>query len=258
MEENTVPYANRPEWADVTPIEQHENDQPLAPIHYTAEYKDATDYFRGIVETGEKSERVLELTQNIINMNPAHYSVWQYRYETLLALDSDLEAELQQMNQVAIDHLKTYQVWHHRRLLMTRIRKPVPELRFIASSFSTDGKNYHTWSYRQWLLAYFNEDELWKGELDFVDQMLNLDIRNNSAWHHRFFIVFESGIREGEANRERVLKRELMYLVFVSIQENNLLRDQQIRQAKYLSCTQQSLGVELPPRNSRIFKSSLF
>lgn len=222
MEEDIVLYANRPEWADITPIEQHENDQPLAPIHYTAEYKDATDYFRGIVKIGEKSERVLELTQNIITLNPAHYSVWQYRYETLLALNSDLEAELQLMNQVAIEHLKTYQVWHHRRLLMTRIRKPVPELRFIASSFSADGKNYHTWSYRQWLLAYFNEDELWQGELDFVDQMLNLDIRNNSAWHHRFFVVFENSIRVGEANRERILKRELIFVKQnISLAPNN-------------------------------------
>ena len=38
--------------------------------------KDATDYFRGIVKTGEKSARVLELTEHIIRMNPAHYSVW--------------------------------------------------------------------------------------------------------------------------------------------------------------------------------------
>ena len=38
--------------------------------------KDATDYFRGIVKSGEKSERVLELTEAIIRLNPAHYSAW--------------------------------------------------------------------------------------------------------------------------------------------------------------------------------------
>ncbi|KAL0577192.1 CAAX geranylgeranyltransferase alpha subunit [Marasmius crinis-equi] len=221
-QDSPVLYADRSEWADVTPLEQHENEQPLAPIQYTVEYKDATDYFRGIVKIGEKSERVLELTRNIIDMNPAHYSVWQYRYETLLALNSDLEAELQLMNDVAIEHLKTYQVWHHRRLLMTRIRKPVPELRFIASSFTSDAKNYHTWSYRQWILAHFNEEELWKEELDFIDHMLNSDIRNNSAWHHRFFVVFESGVRPGEADRERVLKRELIFVKQnISLAPNN-------------------------------------
>ena len=38
--------------------------------------KDAMDYFRGIVARGEKSPRVLELTEYIIRMNPAHYTVW--------------------------------------------------------------------------------------------------------------------------------------------------------------------------------------
>ena len=38
--------------------------------------RDATDYFRGIAKAGEKSPRVLELTETIIRLNPAHYSAW--------------------------------------------------------------------------------------------------------------------------------------------------------------------------------------
>lgn len=38
--------------------------------------KDATDYFRGVVKIGEKSQRVLQLTETIIRLNPAHYSAW--------------------------------------------------------------------------------------------------------------------------------------------------------------------------------------
>jgi protein farnesyltransferase/geranylgeranyltransferase type-1 subunit alpha len=34
------------------------------------------DYFRGIVKTGETSERVLQLTEHIIRLNPAHYTAW--------------------------------------------------------------------------------------------------------------------------------------------------------------------------------------
>ncbi|KAG6839489.1 hypothetical protein C0991_002174, partial [Blastosporella zonata] len=88
-------------------------------------------------------------------------------------------------------------------------RKPAPELKFIAKSLEADVKNYHTWSYRQWLLAFFNDDELWAGELDFVDEMIVHDVRNNSAWHHRFFVVFQSGLREGETDRARIVRREL-------------------------------------------------
>lgn len=140
------------------------------------------------------------------------YYARQYRYKTLLALKSPLDLELRLMDELAVKHLKTYQVWHHRRLLLTEMRKPAPELEFIAKSLKVDAKNYHTWSYRQWLLAYFNDDELWKGELDFVERMLTDDIRNNSAWHHRFFTVFQSGTRQGDEDRDEVLRRELAYV----------------------------------------------
>lgn len=177
------------------------------------------------------SERVLELTENIIRQNPAHYSAWsaqlrattprilsnsshrQYRYKTLLALKSPLDVELRLMDELAVKYLKTYQVWHHRRLLVTLTRTPAPELAFIEGSFRVDSKNYHTWSYRQWLLANFNDDKLWSGEPAFVETMLSEDIRNNSAWHHRFFTVFQSGVRKGDENREAVIRRELEYVL---------------------------------------------
>lgn len=38
--------------------------------------RDAMDHFRAITAAGERSERVLELTETIIRMNPAHYTIW--------------------------------------------------------------------------------------------------------------------------------------------------------------------------------------
>src|SRR6267154_4119595 len=96
-------------------------------------------------------------------------AIRQYRYKTLMALKSPLDDELRLMDELAIKHLKTYQVWHHRRLLVQQTRNPGPELEFIANSLQIDMKNYHTWSYRQWILAHFNDDELWSHELDFVE-----------------------------------------------------------------------------------------
>jgi len=207
-----VLFSERPEWADVTPLEQYEGVNPLAPIYYSEEYKDATSYFRGVVKAGEMSPRVLELTEAIIRMNPAHYSAWQYRYKTLLELNNPLDDELALMDEIAVKHLKTYQVWHHRRLLVVRTREPARELAFLSRSLRADTKNYHTWSYRQWLLAYFNEDTLWERELDFVDDLLEEDLRNNSAWHHRFFVVFQSGVRKGDEDRGAVAQREISFV----------------------------------------------
>ncbi|KAH7886877.1 hypothetical protein F5I97DRAFT_1936482 [Phlebopus sp. FC_14] len=222
MDDGQLLFSQRSEWADVVPLEQYEGINPLAPIFYTDEYKDATNYFRGIVKAGEKSPRVLELTENIIRQNPAHYSAWQYRYKTLIALNSPLNDELRLMDELAVKYLKTYQVWHHRRLLVQQTRTPAPELVFIANCLQVDTKNYHTWSYRQWILAHFNDDSLWSGELDFVESMLSNDLRNNSAWHHRFFVVFQSGVRNGDEDRDEVIRRELTYVkTKISIAPNN-------------------------------------
>ncbi|THH19293.1 hypothetical protein EW146_g1855 [Bondarzewia mesenterica] len=205
--EEPLLFSQRLEWSDVTPIPQYESIAPLAPIFYSDEYKDATDYFRGIVKTGEMSTRVLDLTERIIRLNPAHYSAWQYRYQTLLAISAPLADELTLTNTLTQSFLKTYQVWHHRRLLLTLLNDPDPELPFIEQALAVDTKNYHTWSYRQWVLAHFDRPELWAGEIAFVKRMIAQDVRNNSAWHHRFFVVFE---RAGERG-EDVMRRELTF-----------------------------------------------
>lgn len=118
------------------------------------------------------------------------------------------------MDELAELHLKTYQVWHHRRLLLLQGALgdiPTAELDFIARGLNVDAKNYHTWAYRQWLLAHFNRDELWAGELDYIESKLDEDMRNNSAWHHRFFVVFGSGVRKGEEDRKEVARREFTF-----------------------------------------------
>lgn len=73
----TDTYSTDPEWADVIPIPQDEGGpNPLAAITYTDEYSEAMGYFRAIMSSNEFTERVLELTEHIITMNPAHYTIW--------------------------------------------------------------------------------------------------------------------------------------------------------------------------------------
>lgn len=146
-----------------------------------------------------------------------HYSslfdgmdVRQYRYETLIAISAPLEVELVLANALTKASFKTYQVWHHRRLLLMVLRDPAPELAFNEEVLKADAKNYHTWSHRQWLLAYFDQGELWAGELPFVERLLDDDVRNNSAWHHRFFVSFERGSKHGtDEDTEEAVKREI-------------------------------------------------
>lgn len=129
------------------------------------------------------------------------------------------------MDELATKYLKNYQVWHHRRLLLTALKTQLEarpgsdpedvrsaareELDFIAKGLQADTKNYHTWAYRQWILAYFGDEEVWKEELPWVEELLGDDVRNNSAWHHRFFVVWQSGVRRGDEDREATKLREI-------------------------------------------------
>ena len=70
-------YEDDPEWKDVVPIPQDDGGpNALAMIAYTDEYREAMSYLRAVMAANERSERVLDLTEHIITMNPAHYTVW--------------------------------------------------------------------------------------------------------------------------------------------------------------------------------------
>ena len=70
-------YEDDPEWKDVVPIPQDDGGpNALAIIAYTDEYREAMSYLRAVMAEDEKSDRVLELTEHIITINPAHYTVW--------------------------------------------------------------------------------------------------------------------------------------------------------------------------------------
>lgn len=143
-----------------------------------------------------------------------------------LAVGSELlwlKGEIKYLDKVALQHEKNYQIWHHRQMVMDRIGELLGERgkeeenprvkevvkceqAFTGRMFDLDSKNYHVWSYRQWLVRRFNlfQDP---AELTYVETLLWKDVRNNSAWNHRFFIVFGSATRPSED----VITREVDY-----------------------------------------------
>lgn len=70
-------YSEDEAWADIEPLPQDDGGaHPLAAIAYTEEYSEAMSYLRAVMAKNEMSERALDLTEHIISMNPAHYTVW--------------------------------------------------------------------------------------------------------------------------------------------------------------------------------------
>lgn len=148
----------------------------------------------------EYSPRCLRLTQHIISINPAHYTVWLYRFSIVQALEIPIPEEIEWLNEVSLNNLKNYQIWHHRRLVMDHFVPTIQsspektaelaksEQQFLEQILAEDTKNYHVWSYRQYMvpkLGIFGESEI-----AAADELIEEDVRNNSAWSHRFFIVF--------------------------------------------------------------------
>jgi protein farnesyltransferase/geranylgeranyltransferase type-1 subunit alpha len=68
-----------------------------------------------------------------------------------------------------------------------------------------DSKNYHVWSYRQWLVKRFDLFDK-PEEMAWTESLIDEDVRNNSAWNHRYYLV--AG-RPGKKPSAEAVKREI-------------------------------------------------
>ncbi|KAJ3322164.1 hypothetical protein HDU76_013939 [Blyttiomyces sp. JEL0837] len=198
-------------FSDLAPIPQDDGPNPIVPIAYSDEYSSAMGYMRRILQNGEFSTRAFDLTTEILNMNPAHYSIWKFRQDLLKHLNVDFNVELEYATSMADEHPKNYQIWHHRQVIMESIKTPNPteEITFINSMLDSDSKNYHAWSYRKWVISHFN---LWDTELQDMDLHLSRDIRNNSAWNHRFYCVkHQLEQSQQQQSNEDIISSEINY-----------------------------------------------
>lgn len=197
------PFKERPGWEDVNPLPQDDGPHPLVPIAYSFEYYDTLDTFRAISANEEISARAFALTQSVIELSPAHYTVWLYRQRLLVELDLDLLNELSFIEELAESNPKCYQLWQHRQFVVDRLGSAEREDQFFLSVIVEDSKNFHAWTYRQWLIRRF---ELWDSELPLVEQLLREDVRNNSAWNQRFYILVNN---PNVALSEEVVQQEV-------------------------------------------------
>ncbi|KAG1703801.1 hypothetical protein DVH05_006812 [Phytophthora capsici] len=199
-------YSEDPAWADVVKVPQDDGPDPIVSIAYSSEFTDVMDCFRGVLKLNEYSERTLALTLDVIDANPANYTVWYFRRRVLEALGSDLREELQFTADMAMQNPKNYQIWHHRREICNMLKDGSEEKEFCATAIDGDSKNYHAWAHRQWAVKSFG---LWDGEIEFVDKMLLEDVRNNSAWNHRWFVLSNTSGLSAIEDRQREVEYAL-------------------------------------------------
>lgn len=101
------------------------------------------------------SYRGLDITASCVWLNPANYTVWQYRRKILKALEKDLWNELEFTDGMLKYHSKNYQTWHHRKVIVEWLEDGSKELEFTEMMLTRDAKNYHAWQHRQWSIQKF-------------------------------------------------------------------------------------------------------
>jgi len=160
-------------------------------------------YLRALMNKKEHSERALELTDEVLSWNAGHYSVWHFRRDILNGMDANWSDELMYLREMAEENPKNYQIWHHRQVIVDELKDASQEISFINTMLQSDSKNYHAWSYRythckltdwfrQWVVKTFG---LWANELQDMERLISEDIRNNSAWNHRFFVLSQGPLQ---------------------------------------------------------------
>ena len=73
---------------------------------------------------------------------------------------------------------------HHKNLMPACLR--CQEFLYSGRCLADDAKNYHAWAHRAAIADAFNA---WERELPIITKMLSEDMRNNSAWNHRFLTL---------------------------------------------------------------------
>ncbi|KAJ1645881.1 CAAX geranylgeranyltransferase alpha subunit [Coemansia asiatica] len=229
VEPYALPLSKQDEWKDVTPLEQEDGQFPICPIAYTDKYKEMMDYMRAAMAAGEVSERAYRLTSDVLKKNPGHYTVWVYRKKLIEELHLDIEDELAWLESIAEMYPKNYQSWHHREVIVCMLLDPqiladMPqdqrvchsvirrELSFLANVIDEDSKNFHAWSYRQWLVRRYG---IWEQEKVFINTMIDQDVRNNSAWNQRYFVLVQGDTSGNASIDDGVLQAEIDYAVEV-------------------------------------------
>ena len=118
-------------------------------------------------------------------------------------LQTKLIDEITYLNEIALNMIKVYQYWHHRRLIVQKYGKlPADEYDTMQKVYNEDDKNYHMWTYRIWLTQQFGA---WEKELDYIVQKVEENPKNNSSWSYRYFIRFH------EADYTKVAIQEADY-----------------------------------------------
>ncbi|KAK6308955.1 hypothetical protein J4Q44_G00204180 [Coregonus suidteri] len=143
---------------------------------------------------GMFDDEALQLTQQLLSSNPDFATLWNYRREILLHLETVREEDnVQKMYEAELLFLesclkvnpKSYGSWHHRGWVSARLPRPdwARELGLCDRCLSLDDRNFHCWDYRRMVVKMSGVPV--DQELQFTDRLIGSNFSNYSSWHYR-------------------------------------------------------------------------
>ncbi|GKT36143.1 hypothetical protein ADUPG1_009163 [Aduncisulcus paluster] len=191
--------------SDEYPFIPKEPEDVCVSIEYTPEYKSAINHINRLVHEQIYTEETMKATLDVMEMNPAHYAVYELRRKTIDVISYDLNAELEFTHQFILKSIKVFQLWNHLEEIISKYRDSIlkseiseeekaktlktlaiGEIAFSTSVLDVDSKNYHCWTYRQFIIRTF---DIYEGELAFSQSLIVKDRLNNSAWSYRMWVI---------------------------------------------------------------------
>lgn len=171
----------------------------------------------------------LDLTSQLLRLNPEFYTIWNYRREILLhtylappssspddtyhqTLTAHLHNELTFLLPLLKTHPKCYWLWNH-RLWTLHQSTPLPnnpfwsaELTLATHLLRRDVRNFHGWMYRRLLVPQIAGASLTEQEFAYTTAMLQGagGMSNYSAWHQRSGLIPRLLEERGAGEQERM------------------------------------------------------
>ncbi|KAG0687564.1 CAAX geranylgeranyltransferase alpha subunit [Pichia californica] len=216
---------------DIIPLEDGApeglEDIVLCKIMYTDEFKMVFSYLRALMAKNEYSKRSNYVACYAISLVPAHYTVWNYKFDIVKSLyengEYSINEEFKWCNKIALENEKNYQIWQYRELLIKLMIENEfnddknkynldHEYEIINKMLDSDEKNYHVWSHKRWIVEYFNLFHNLK-ELENTEILLERDVRNNSVWNFRNFINFKDDDVTNNNNLIDIIVKEVDFTI---------------------------------------------
>lgn len=174
--------------------EESDPDKNILQIDIPSYVEELLDKFNKNISLGNYGKETLEITSELIQAIKTNYTVWYVRRK---CLEHDKELLLQEIEYVIkLCDLtpKNYQIWRHRRCIIElindiNISKKDQIILQEQMLLPDHTKNYHAWSYRQWLLHTYGDNDIFYDDLINIDLSLHDDPLNNSLWNHRVFLL---------------------------------------------------------------------